>query len=389
MTLSSLNASVMTTHPAQEAAVAPDRKTSASPAKALQEIVTRQISGRLTIGDPNDRSIFWRVYVGNGQVHFATSAIGQQERLSYLLRRHYLELTALPLVQGQSDYQFVCNLWQSSQISLQEVRQLIFSLTQEALTQLLSLPQASLQFERTVGLDPLLLSVSLKQTILPVRRTIKEWAQLRPDITSPFERPCIKDLEQFSQWLWQNTVNPQRIQLLSDLMKENLCLYEIAAQLDMEVLELTQLLHPLVEIGAVVIRPYCTAQSEIRPLVACIDDSKTVQRNVRLTLEASGFKVLELTEPLKALSVLARQKPALILMDITMPELDGYELCRMLRQSTLLRDIPIVMLTGREGLIDRLRARMVGATDYITKPFAPQELLSIVQKSIATCQLEN
>jgi twitching motility two-component system response regulator PilG len=82
------------------------------------------------------------------------------------------------------------------------------------------------------------------------------------------------------------------------------------------------------------------------------------------------------------MTALARQKPNLILMDINMPEINGYELCQMLRQSDALKEIPIVMLTGRDGLIDRMRAHMVGATEYITKPIQPQELLDVIQKTI-------
>jgi twitching motility two-component system response regulator PilG len=67
-------------------------------------------------------------------------------------------------------------------------------------------------------------------------------------------------------------------------------------------------------------------------------------------------------------------------MDINMPDIDGYELCRMLRQSRQLKDVPIVMLTGRDGLIDRLRAQLVGANSYLTKPFAPEQLTQAVQK---------
>ncbi len=65
-----------------------------------------------------------------------------------------------------------------------------------------------------------------------------------------------------------------------------------------------------------------------------------------------------------------------------MPELDGYEICAMLRHSTAFRFVPIIMLTGKEGFIDRVRARMVGATDYLTKPFADTELLMLVEKYI-------
>jgi twitching motility two-component system response regulator PilG len=69
-----------------------------------------------------------------------------------------------------------------------------------------------------------------------------------------------------------------------------------------------------------------------------------------------------------------------------MPELDGYELCAMLRKSTAFRQTPIVMLTGRDGFIDRVKARMVGATDYLTKPFGESELLMLVEKYVGVGQ---
>jgi twitching motility two-component system response regulator PilG len=72
----------------------------------------------------------------------------------------------------------------------------------------------------------------------------------------------------------------------------------------------------------------------------------------------------------------------LILCDIAMPDLDGYEVCAMLRTSTVFRQTPIVMLTGKDGFIDRVKARMAGATDYLTKPFGEQELLMLVEKYV-------
>lgn len=359
-----------------------------SPAKALQEIVQKQLSGRLTVSDPEFPAIYWRVYVGNGQIHFATSAIGQPQRLAYLLQR-YSPSTELEVpARCPSDYQLLCNYWQANQLTLPEVRRLMLMLTQEALVQILALPQAVLQFERTVGLDPLLLSAPLKQVVAPLRKHINRWAQFRPEILSPFQRASIQSLEKFAQVLWQHEQPPQKIQVLSQTLSQNLCVYEAAYQLSMDAAQLAELLQQLVQADAVTMQSYCSTEHDSRPVIACVDDSRTVQRNVRLTLEACGYQVLELMEPARALTALARHKPALILMDISMPELDGYELCRLLRQSSLLRAVPIVMLTGRDGLIDRLRAKMVGATDYITKPFVPQQLLALVDRVISCAQVE-
>ena len=66
-------------------------------------------------------------------------------------------------------------------------------------------------------------------------------------------------------------------------------------------------------------------------------------------------------------------------MDINMPQINGYELCKMLQKSRKLREIPIVMLTGRDGIVDRLRAKMLGIEYYLTKPCQPQELIKVVK----------
>jgi twitching motility two-component system response regulator PilG len=101
---------------------------------------------------------------------------------------------------------------------------------------------------------------------------------------------------------------------------------------------------------------------------------------VEYILSQHGYESTSIGNPLKALSLVFQLKPDLILCDIAMPELDGYEICAMLRKSTAFRQTPIVMLTGKDGFIDRVKARMVGATDYLTKPFGENELLMLVEK---------
>jgi twitching motility two-component system response regulator PilG len=356
--------------------------TTMSPAKALYEIVKRQASGQFTFGDFSNNSIFWKVYLGKGQLHFATSTIGQKERLFYIHQRYYPELEIPTLPAGQLDYKFICDYWQSGKLLWKSVRQLVFSMTQEALIQLLALPQSTLQVEPKIGLETLILSVGIQNAALPLQNSIQKWMKLRPEISSPFQRLSAKNMDLCIAALLPHVSANSDRQALYSLLGDNLCFYELAGKLRIDVLDLASLFQPLVKKGAATINPYCTAENDNRPVIACIDDSKTVQKNVRLIMESYGYKVLEITEPARALTTLVRQKPALVLLDISMPDISGYELCSMLRQSTLLREIPIVMLTGRDGMIDKIRARMVGATDYITKPFKPEQLLTVAQKLI-------
>ncbi|NEP55387.1 MAG: response regulator, partial [Moorea sp. SIO3C2] len=126
-------------------------------------------------------------------------------------------------------------------------------------------------------------------------------------------------------------------------------------------------------------RPLSSTQE---PKVVCIDDGITFRQSVELILKEHGYQVFTLGNPLEALGQVFLIRPDLILCDITMPELDGYEVCAMLRKSKAFRQIPIVMLTGKDGFIDRIKARMVGANDYLTKPFSGLELLTLVERYV-------
>ena len=116
--------------------------------------------------------------------------------------------------------------------------------------------------------------------------------------------------------------------------------------------------------------------------IVCIDDSKAVVKAIEMYLDDRIFSVIGINDPLKALMQVVRLKPDLILLDITMPTLDGYELCSLLRKHSSLKNTPIVMVTGKKGIINRVKAKMVKASDYLTKPFKQKDLLKIVFKYI-------
>ncbi|MBV5260507.1 response regulator [Synechococcus moorigangaii CMS01] len=354
------------------------------PGQALQSLIQRQMSGTMTIYDPLDESVYWQLYFGGGKLHFATSGMGKKERLTYLLGQLFPRVK-FPMPNAlQHDYDYICQIWQAGKLSLQQVRQVLFFITQEAIAQFLSLPRAAVKFERSLKLDPLLLSLSLKDMVRPIQPSVRQWVQLRPEIASPFQRLQIQDFRGIRSRSWLNPQDYEFIESLRELLEQKATLYELSHHTRRPTLELSQLFHPLIKADLIAATPYATVPKQAKPRIACIDDSKSIQRVVKMTLEASGFEVIGVTEPALSLSTFARQRPELILMDINMPEIDGYELCRLLNQSEMLKDIPVVMLTGRDGIIDRLRAKMVGASDYIAKPFNPQELIRMVQSYVAT-----
>jgi twitching motility two-component system response regulator PilG len=117
--------------------------------------------------------------------------------------------------------------------------------------------------------------------------------------------------------------------------------------------------------------------------VMVIDDSKTIRRTAETLLKKEGFEVIAATDGFEALSMIADHQPDLILLDIMMPRLDGYQTCALIKHHRVFRHTPVVMLSSKDGLFDRARGRVVGSDNYITKPFTREELLSVIEQHIA------
>ena len=117
--------------------------------------------------------------------------------------------------------------------------------------------------------------------------------------------------------------------------------------------------------------------------IVCVDDSPTMLKELSLFLSEEMFAVVTISNPVKALMAIIRHKPDLILLDVNMDGIDGYELCRLLRNNNQFKITPIVMVTGNTGIFDRVKARLVGASGYLTKPFTRAELLKMVFRHLA------
>ncbi|MGB5202359.1 MAG: response regulator [Sedimenticolaceae bacterium] len=114
-----------------------------------------------------------------------------------------------------------------------------------------------------------------------------------------------------------------------------------------------------------------------------IDDSKTIRRTAETLLKKAGCEVLTATDGFEALSIIADNHPDLIFVDIMMPRLDGYQTCALIKHNEVYRDIPVIMLSSKDGLFDRARGRIVGSEQYLTKPFTRDELLGAIKKHAA------
>ncbi len=116
------------------------------------------------------------------------------------------------------------------------------------------------------------------------------------------------------------------------------------------------------------------------PLVMCIDDSPTVCTQMKQIITSEGYRFFGIQDPITAIPNLLKIQPDLIFLDLVMPVVNGYELCAQIRRISKAKNIPIVILTGKDGLIDRVRTKIVGANDFISKPVNQERVRSILRK---------
>ncbi|MEO3705832.1 response regulator [Trichormus azollae] len=117
--------------------------------------------------------------------------------------------------------------------------------------------------------------------------------------------------------------------------------------------------------------------------IISVDDSPTILKEISRCLERENVAVVTINDPIKAVMSIIRHKPDLILLDLNMAGIDGYELCKIIRNNSMFQEIPIIFVTGSKGIIDKVKARVVGASGYLTKPFTRTELLKTIFTHLA------
>jgi len=113
------------------------------------------------------------------------------------------------------------------------------------------------------------------------------------------------------------------------------------------------------------------------------DDHSEVVELVRVTLERGDYEIVDASNGKEALKRVRLEKPDLVLLDVMMPKMDGFEVCRKLKKDPQTKEIPIIMLTAKAQEVEKEKGREVGASDYITKPFSPSALLIKIEEILA------
>ena len=199
-------------------------------------------------------------------------------------------------------------------------------------------------------------------------------------------------------------IAPEALSGLGKYLQGDLTLWDIACKLQKSVLAVSNTLLPLVNKGLVQLQtipdlpePNCqsslvTANSQKqtdktkpkkKQLIVCIDDSAVIIETLKQVVTSAGYDLIGIQDPIKGFVEIAKNKPDLIFLDLEMPNANGYTVYQFLRQAPVFEKIPIIIFTSRNNLIDRSRAKLIGAAEFLNKPAKPEEILKILKKHLS------
>ncbi|MBD2615349.1 response regulator [Nostoc punctiforme FACHB-252] len=328
------------------------------PLSLLAQLTSRRATGCLSVFTG---IVYWSIYLEDGKLTYASYSDKLFERLDSHLRRLSQQIPALNSAiriqmrlmfetknEHQSilnaDYQAICWLVNQDLITPVQAGNLIDELAKEVLESFLCLKEGSYEFspENSLNELPKFCRLDLRLLVEHCQKQLRNRQNIQSSIPAGASSQVLPQLQ-----IKLGQKSPRQINF--DISENNNLITELPV-------------------------------GKTTYTIACIDDSQTVLNSIKHFLDENTFSVVMINDPVKALMQILRSKPDLILLDVEMPSLDGYELCSLLRKHSAFKNIPIIMVTGRTGFIDRAKAKMVRSSGYLTKPFTQSELLKMVFK---------
>ena len=204
----------------------------------------------------------------------------------------------------------------------------------------------------------------------------QKWDALTPTIPSADGIPCIvtKAFPQIKEAALR--------QHLEKWVDGKRSVTEIAQQLDKDPLTVARSYFNWVQMGWITFDTKTLIEYQNRPTVLSVDDSPIVQATMKRIL-SDRYNLLLASNAVDALNLLNQNEVSLLLLDLTMPDIDGLQMCRTLRSIPKFKNLPIVMVTARDGVVNKLKGHIAGTNRYLTKPFDTEKLLSVVREFVS------
>jgi two-component system, chemotaxis family, response regulator PixG len=364
-------------------------------------------TGRLDVQTSDQQ---WSLYLYMGRLIWASGGPHPVRRWRRYLLQHCPKVSLHNLTIRTTDnchceeYETLAVLVKRKKITVEQAAALIRSTVAEVLFDVIQHEETTpvrFRCDPEAVLDTSLLLVNAEQMLLEIQQVWHEWCALGLADHSPNLAPILRRPEQL-----QPQVSEKVYKTLVTLVDGKRTLRDIAALTKQDLLSLMKNLVPLFRKGLIglvkvpdlasptvmtslplgEISPPVAAVDHFPPtvpLVACIDDSVQECQALARIVNQAGYRCVDIQDSVKALPTLLEQKPSIIFLDLAMPIVSGYEICTQLRRVVMFKDTPIIILISHEGMIDRVRAKFAGASDFLTKPVDEKRVLAMLQKYLS------
>lgn len=378
--------------------------------KQIKNFQEKKFTGQLKV-DKNKS--FWNLYFCQGKLVWATGGFSSLKYLQISLSKYGLEkeLNKIDLKNldyfDSNIYNVLTNLYQTKLVKREQLILVIEDQIKEILFDILSAENyKTLKYEvKTESLNSFLqFDFKIPLTLVNAEAIYQEsyqmwlqWLQKGLQDWSPNLTPIIKNQEELKLLL------PELIYArFLKLIDGKNTLRDLAYKMNKDLVELTYSLKSYIQKGLIelvenptlvlpsVSEPITVVTNQVKselpqpkqPLVVCIDDSLQVLQIMEQILTKAGYQFMGIQDPIQAVPKLLSCNPDLIFLDLGMPMINGYEVCSQLQRVSKLSDVPVVMLTGQNGIIDKIRAKIVGASSFISKPIEKEKILATVKEFV-------
>lgn len=390
--------------------------TSTKQTEFFESIKESKFSGQLVVSDEKSsanpafsrgtggtQEISWTIYLYLGRIIYATGGLHPVRRW----RRHLVaycperlahfdkiqsELAQVKEEECRVSWEYkLLSVWIDQQkITPEQAARIIKATVTEILFDITQAMEVVCETIQDNLLSTRLVLIEAEQVISEANKLWQAWQAAKIADRSPDMAPVIRQPEALKK-----RTSPQIYQNLSQLLDGKQSLRDLSIRMRRDVVTVTRSLLPYVQLGLVqlvalddipppVSTPVAQRLSKNiaphRTLIACIDDSPAICQTMEQIIASAGYQFVSEMDGLRAIAVLLSRKPDLIFLDLVMPNTNGYEICTQLRKLSFFKNTPIVIVTGNDGIIDRVRAKMVGSTDFISKPVNKEILLDVVNK---------
>ncbi|NJR18353.1 MAG: response regulator [Calothrix sp. CSU_2_0] len=358
-------------------------------------------SGKLAIRSSNEDH--WSFYYRFGRIIWATGGMHPSRRWYRQMTQYCpyfdistIKIRAADLALEHWDYQSIIALHRRDKLDSKQVECIAENVIQEILFDLAQqqqLNQLTCIRDSQIILDLPITFTSTNLFIKRVETQVQDWNHAGFGNCSPDLAPLIQEHLNL-----QKIVSPAVYKNFVTFINGKYTLRDLSVLLKQDITRITTSLIPhisqgfiqLTQVpdlplpGTVIINRTIPEKKEKldNPLIACIDDSSQVCQILEQIIISNGMRFLKIQDAIQALPKIIEHKPDLILLDLIMPVVHGYEICSQIRRISDFTDTPVIILTGSDGLFDRVRAKVVGSTDFLTKPIVADKIIAMVKRHL-------